>query len=188
MRTKNNLKFNNTPSHVILSPSDNDKVLNFINFDNIGSNSLLKSSAFRKIQLSSKANMGNIFNSASDFSLKYDNIRDLYLSDSNSQDSNYYGIRRQHNFNSISSVTNNFNSNLDNNSLAKLTNYNFNISTVNNSNVDSLVIPKGDNENKLLTNSFNGYDSNSSSNEVESSSVFKKLNSKNTGIDEYLNS
>jgi hypothetical protein len=114
------------PTHVLLSPIDNNKVLNFINFDNMGANTVGKANAFRKIQASSKATPQNLFNSASDFTLKYSRISDLYLSGLSPQDSLYYGNRRQHEYNSISSLTNNSSTQLDVQSVSKLLDYNYN--------------------------------------------------------------
>jgi len=187
MRTTKTLKFSNTPSHAILSPSDNDKVLNFINFDKIGSSTLTTSGAFRKIQFASKTTPGSLFNSPSEFSLKYGKINDLYLSNSDSQDSMYYGTRRQHNFNSISSLTNNFNSNLDNKSLNTMLSYNSGFQT-SNSNSDLEIVSFGSNsrENDVLSNLMSSKSNSTISKSVGIKSIDKELSSKNSKAQDHL--
>jgi len=126
MRSKTQNSQEAVPSHVLLSPLDNSNILNFINFNNLGSSTLSSSSAFKKIQFSTKTNPQNLFQSSDDFSLKYNKIYDLYLSDMNSQDNTSYGVSRQHNYSSSKSITNNFSTQLDNASVNKLLSYNYN--------------------------------------------------------------
>jgi len=126
MRSKTQNSQEAVPSHVLLSPLDNSNILNFVNFNNLGSSTLSSSSAFKKIQFSSKTNPQNLFQSSDDFSLKYNKIYDLYISDMNAQDSTSYGISRQHNYSSSKSINNNFSTQLDNKSVGKLLSYNYN--------------------------------------------------------------
>jgi len=152
MRSKNNNILESTPTHALLSPTDNSKVLDFINFNNLGSNTINMSNAFKKIQSSTKTNTQELFNTESDFSLKYNKINNLYLNDSNAHDSLYYGIKRQHEYTSSLSLFNNSTSQLDNNSVSKLLDYNFNYN--NNTNLynnTSLY----NNSTKLKTNTLN---------------------------------
>lgn len=114
-----------TPAHVLLSPVDNNKVLDFINFNAIGSNLITGSNAFKKIQSASKVNSADLYNSSSDYTLKYNKINNLYLSDLNTQDSLFYGMKRQHEYTSTSSVFNNANTYVDNNSVSKVLDYNY---------------------------------------------------------------
>ena len=125
MNNKSAGKVTSTPSHLILSPSDNSKILNFLNFNSIGSNTLDTSSSFKKIQSFSKTNPQELFNTSSDFSLKYNKLSSLYKSDSDLINSTSYGTFRQHNYNSMSSLTNQFTTNLDSKSVDKLLNYNY---------------------------------------------------------------
>ena len=114
-----------TPAHVLLSPVDNNKVLDFINFNAIGSNLITGSNAFKKIQSASKVNSADLYNNSSDYTLKYNKINNLYLSDLNTQDSLFYGMKRQHEYASTSSVFNNSNTYVDNNSVSKVLDYNY---------------------------------------------------------------
>lgn len=114
-----------TPAHVLLSPVDNNKVLDFINFNAIGSNLITGSNAFKKIQSASKVNSADLYNNSSDYTLKYNKINNLYLSDLNTQDSLFYGMKRQHEYTSTSSVFNNSSTYVDNNSVSKVLDYNY---------------------------------------------------------------
>jgi len=125
MRSKTNVNLSSTPAHAILSPVDNDKILSFINFNNIGSSTLSSSTAFKKIQSASKTSPQLLFNNISDFSLKYNKINNLYLDELNTNDGLFYGIRRQHNYSSTASMLNSGQSNLDNKSVSKLISYNY---------------------------------------------------------------
>jgi hypothetical protein len=111
MRSKTNVNLSSTPAHAILSPVDNDKILSFINFNNIGSSTLSSSTAFKKIQSASKTSPQLLFN--------------LYLDELNTNDGLFYGIRRQHNYSSTASMLNSGQSNLDNRSVSKLISYNY---------------------------------------------------------------
>ena len=44
------------PSYLLLTPQSNQKILNFINFNKSGINTLNNSTAFKKIQFASKIN------------------------------------------------------------------------------------------------------------------------------------
>lgn len=125
MRSESNINLSSTPTHSILSPSDNNKILNFINFKNIGDNTINNANAFKKIQTSTKTNVNDLFNSSSDFSLKYNKINNLYLTDLQPQESLAYGIKRQHEYGSVTSLSNSSATCLDNKSVSKLLDYNF---------------------------------------------------------------
>ena len=129
MRAKTQNQIESVPAHALLSPVDNTGILNFINFNNLGSTTLNNSAAFKKAQYSTKTTPQNLFSSADDFALKYNKIYDLYLSDMSTQDNLSYGISRQHNYTSSSSVSNGFSTQLDNKSVSKLLSYNYNYST-----------------------------------------------------------
>jgi len=132
MRAKTQAELGSTPTHMLLSPSDNNNILNFINFNNLGSTTLGASTAFKKIQSASKTNPQPLFSATNDYSLKYNKIYDLYLSDLSTQDNLTYGINRQHNYSSSASLLNNLSTQLDNNSVNKFLSYNY--STGNNNN------------------------------------------------------
>lgn len=69
------------PTQAIMSPTDNKKILNFINFNNLGSSNLNTSTAFKKIQSASKFNPSELFTYPSDYSSVYTKLSNLYLSD-----------------------------------------------------------------------------------------------------------
>ena len=118
-------KVTSTPAHLILSPLDNSKVLNFLNFNEIGSDSLVAANAFKRIQFFSKTNPQELFSNTSDFSLKYSKFNNLYQNDTNINNSMTYGTLRQHNYNSSSSFTNQFNTFLDPKSVEAFMGYNY---------------------------------------------------------------
>lgn len=97
-----------TPAHLLLLPLDNHKMLNFLNFNDIGANNLNESSAFKKIKMFSKTYVSNLSYLPSSFNDRYKNLTSLYISDSEFLDSYLYGSKRQHNFLSSSSLFNNF--------------------------------------------------------------------------------
>lgn len=161
-----------TPSHVLLSPTDNSKILNFINFNDLGESSLMASSAFKKIQSASKASHSTLFTDTGDMALKYNKIHDLYVTGGEVQEGRSYGINRQHNFTSKATTTNNFKSYLDDRSVAKALTYNSNqnLSTgmyVNPANVEGVTI-----SHTVNTNNTSGILSpNLSADSLESSSI-----------------
>jgi len=93
-------------------------------FADLGTNNVKDSTAFKKIQYFSKTNPQQLYGNVSEFNLRYKKLADLYLNDSESTQTNNYGTLRQHNFTSLSSSTNNFNSLLDSKSLDTFMDYN----------------------------------------------------------------
>jgi hypothetical protein len=156
MRAKTQSELGSTPTHILLSPSDNNNILNFINFNNLGSTTLGASTAFKKIQSASKTNPQSLFSNSSDYSLKYNKIYDLYLTELSTQDNLMYGINRQHNYSSSASLLNNLSTQLDNDSVAKFLDYNYSTlkSTkyTNSSNTEILVNLDNKNFNQNTTN------------------------------------
>ena len=119
----NNSNGSSTPAHILLSPSDNTKILNFTNFNDIGINTLDGSKAFKKIQKFSKTNTQDLFTNISDFSTRYTRIADMYYTNKNLIDASTYSTIRQHNFTSNTSTQNHSVSFLDTNSVSKFLNY-----------------------------------------------------------------
>jgi hypothetical protein len=117
-----------TPAHLLLSPSDNAKILNFTNFNDIGSNTLQASKAFKKIQKFSKTNNQDLFTNVSDFNSRYTRLTDLYYTNNNLVDSNTYSTVRQHNFTSNLSTQNQPSTFLDTTALKAFNNYNNSLS------------------------------------------------------------
>jgi len=152
-QNKNTTRLTSTPAHLLLSPSDNSKVLNFMNFNDIGNSTVKDSSAFKKIQYFSKTNPQSLFTNVSDFNLKYKKLSNLYLNDTLPSNTSSYGTFRQHNYSSMASTTNNFNTLMDSSSFNKFMEYNLNSA---NSDTKSLLNQNMDvanRENTLLTNS-----------------------------------
>merc|ERR1712196_584595 len=121
-----NTNLSSTPAHVVLSPTDNLNLLNFMNLDNIGISTIKDSTAFKKIQFFTKTNPTNLFNVKSDFQNSFTKLNNLYLNDLGLNQSYTYGMDRQHTYTSLSSSLPMFATLLDNSSVNKFFNYNFN--------------------------------------------------------------
>jgi hypothetical protein len=93
-------------------------------FSDVGTSGVKDSAAFKKIQYFSKTNPQQLYSNMSEFNLKYKKISDLYLNDAEPNTTFSYGTKRQHNFASSASLTNNSNSLLDNKGLKTLLEYN----------------------------------------------------------------
>jgi len=129
MSAKSQIPTVNIPSHVLVSPSDNKNILEFLDFNSLGSSTLTTSGAFKKIQLSSKFSSENLTNLTSEFSDRYNKVNNLYSGVDSSQDALYYGIKRQHNYTSRESLLNNTSGLIDKNSLTKVLELNTGSST-----------------------------------------------------------
>ncbi len=114
-----------TPAHLLVIPSDNYKLLNFVNFSDIGSSSIQEINAFKKIRMFSKTYTSNLSFIPNNYSQKFKFFSNLYLNDNSFMDSQAYGFKRQHNFLSTSSLLNNQSTFLNMNSLNKFINFNF---------------------------------------------------------------
>lgn len=114
-----------TPAHLLVIPLDNNKFLNFLNFNDIGSNSIQEVNAFKKIKMYSKTYTSNLVLPVNNFTNKYKNISKLYINDNIFTDSYLYGMKRQHNFLSSNALLNNQSTFLDIRSANKLINFNF---------------------------------------------------------------
>jgi heme/copper-type cytochrome/quinol oxidase subunit 2 len=89
-----------TPAYLLVLPTDNAKILNHLNFSEIGTNTLKDSQAFRKIRQSSKTFTSNLVLTPTTLTSKYNTLADLYLKDNNLTGTLNYGNRRQHNLTS----------------------------------------------------------------------------------------
>jgi len=110
-----------TPAHLLVLPNDNAKVLNHLNFNDIGANTLKESQAFKKIRQSSKTFTSNLVLTPGTFVGKYNSLHDLYLRDSSLSDSGSYGNVRQHNLTATLASINVNRVSLDTTSALKLT-------------------------------------------------------------------
>jgi hypothetical protein len=98
---------------------DNFKLLNFVNFNDIGSNPLNESAAFKKIRMFSKTFTANLVTIPNNFSDKYHKFSAFINNDLLFFDSLTYGFKRQHNYLNNSAITNNNSTFFDLNSSAK---------------------------------------------------------------------
>jgi len=115
-----------TPAYLLTIPFDNYKLLYFMNFNDIGANSIHESNAFKKIKMFSKTYTTNLIFNLNNFSAKYKNLTNLYINDNLYTDSYLYGIKRQHSFLSSSAVFNNQLTFMNLKSLNRLITFNFN--------------------------------------------------------------
>jgi len=115
-----------SPAHLLLSPSDNSKLISGASFNNIGLSSVKDSSAFKKIQYFSKADNSFCNSSVSNLSNRYNRISNMYLNTSKFNDSYSYGTFRQHNYTSLNSNLSSFESLLDNKGVTKFVNFTLN--------------------------------------------------------------
>jgi hypothetical protein len=126
-----------------------------MNFDNVGISTVKDSTAFKKIQFFSKIDHTSLFNLKSDFNNSFNKLSTLYSNDLDFNYSANYGMDRQHNYTSLASTLPMFSTNLDNNSVQKFYNYNFNNSTRDNTSKSPYTINR--------TTYFNADENNSDS-------------------------
>ena len=112
-----------TPAHLLLLPLDQKKILNFFNFNNIGSDNLKESSAFKKISCASKTFNSNLVTPLTPFVGKYKKVNQLHSSENSFNLSNNYGLVRQHNLLSLKATTSQYSTFLDKNSFDKFLSY-----------------------------------------------------------------
>lgn len=101
-----------TPAHLLLMPSDSSGSANFLNFKDIGISTLRESSAFSKIRNFSKAYSTQLVHDPSNFVSKYQKLSSLYMDENSFLDTSSFGVGKQHNFASISTLGNGFSSTL----------------------------------------------------------------------------
>jgi len=131
MNTNSNVTKSLTPTHAILSPSDNSKILNFIDLNAIGDNNLSNLTSFRNCQLAYKFNKSSIFESHGNYNITYSKLSDNYVNTLLTQNNHTYGITRQHNYSSLNSTLNNSHNTLDSKSVDLLLNYNADLDNLN---------------------------------------------------------
>ena len=114
-----------TPAHLLVIPTDNYKLLNFINFNDIGSSNIQEINAFKKIRMFSKTYTSNLSFIPNNYSQKFKTFSNLYTNDLSFIDSYMYGLKRQHNYLSSTSLLNNQSTFLNMSSINKFINFNF---------------------------------------------------------------
>lgn len=144
-----------TPAHLLVLPVDNAKILNFMNFDNIGANPLKASNAFKRIRSHSKVYTTNLVHTPSVFTDKYVKLNSLFVNENDLNNSSNYGLKRQHNLTSIAATTSINSTFLDRNSMSKFLNYNLQYNTDNNKtdlfNQDLDLWTKGDKSSTVIS-------------------------------------
>jgi hypothetical protein len=158
----------------LLSPNNNFNILNFINIKDIGGNTLYESNAFTTIKSHSKIPTSKMLSDESDFTFRYNKIKDLYLNESYTQDTTTYVTNRQHDVTSLNTLPSKY-SQIDTKGFNKFLEYNLNKpstfpSNLNNNLKTLLVQDNSDNKNSLNSNqiiynnttlnSFRNYNSN----------------------------
>lgn len=99
-----------TPSHLLLLPLDSGNMANFMNFKNIGLNTLEESSAFAKIRNATKVYNSHLVHTPTTFTNKYYTLNTLFLDENSYLNSASFGVKKQHNLLSVGALGNSFNS------------------------------------------------------------------------------
>lgn len=109
-----------TPSHLLLVPSDNNKIINFLNFNDIGTNKINESNAFKKIKIISKSSDFDLYNKNNSdyFNSKFKSFYNSNLI-SNNIDSFTFSSKKEFTFLNSLSFVNNSSFILDYNSINK---------------------------------------------------------------------
>ena len=115
-----------SPAHVLVLPSDNSRILNLMNFKDIGIDTLQASKAFKQIRASARIYTTNLVHNPSFFTDKYIKFNNLFFNENDILNSNNFGLKRQHTLTSAASTTSINSTFLDKKSLNKLLNYNLN--------------------------------------------------------------
>lgn len=96
-----------TPAHLLILPIDNFKLLNFLNFNDVGTSALREMNAFKKIKAFSKTSTTELVTSAFSNphhkSLINETTSDLIFSESIN-----FGLKRQHSLINNSVILNNY--------------------------------------------------------------------------------
>ena len=95
-----------TPAHLLLTPLDSGNATNFLSFQDIGTNTLAESNAFAKIRNSTKVYNSHLAQTNSTFSKKFADLNSLYVDENTYLRSGVFGVEKQHNLTSISSLGN----------------------------------------------------------------------------------
>lgn len=113
-----------TPAHLLFVPSDNNKLLNFLNFSDVGSNPLNESAAFKKTKIFSKVSNLNLIASSYSFESRYKTLSFLFKNDNAYPESSLFTVKRQHNFLNSMAIMNNYETFFNKKSLYKWVSFN----------------------------------------------------------------
>jgi hypothetical protein len=132
----------NTPGHLLLSPTDNNLILNNIDFSNVGNSISKDTEAFKKIQKYSKIVNNNISQDLLNNNLRFEKINNLYLNVNSLNNNSFnYGTYRQHNFTSLNSTLPSYSSLIDKNALDKFFDYSLNTNIKNSKLLNNIIVP-----------------------------------------------
>ena len=120
-----------TPAHLLVLPLDNSKLLNFMDFNTIGSSTLKESNAFKKIRMYSKVYTTNLVHTSSNFTDKYIKLNSLFFNENELTNSLSYGLKRQHNLTASTATTSIYSTFLDQKSMDKFLNFTLQQNTTN---------------------------------------------------------
>jgi len=119
-----------TPAHLLLIPANMTATSTFLNFKDIGLNTLKESAAFSKIRNFTKAYSTHLVHSPSHFTTKYQKLNSLYTDESSFLNTSSLGHTKQHTLTSVSTLGNDFTSNsLDLKSFSQFLDSNAGLST-----------------------------------------------------------
>ena len=86
----------NFPTHQLLLPIDTHKMVNFFNAEDLGVSNLSESTAFKKIKSFSKKDYFNMSLGNNASTLRFNELRELYIKDESTFNSYFYEVSRQH--------------------------------------------------------------------------------------------
>lgn len=107
-------------------PLDNNKRLNFTNFNDIGAAHQKNTHAFSSIRANSKTFNTNLVHTPSNLTSKYVLLNQLHTNENTFAESLNYGLKRQHTLTTAEATTNTYASFLDKKSMTKLLQSNLN--------------------------------------------------------------
>lgn len=158
-----------TPAHLLLIPLDSGSMANFINFKNIGLNTLQASSAFSKIRNATKVYNSHLVHTPSNLTSKYNQLNSMFSTENDFLTTSSFGAKRQHNLASVSALGNTYASTiLDAASFDKFLNTNLLVNSA--STNENLLKPTAESALSLNKSSSNGLSS------VDSSRLTSLLN------------
>lgn len=118
-----------TPAHLLLIPANMSSTSTFLNFKDIGLNTLKESSAFSKIRNFTKAYSTHLVHTPSYFTAKYQKLNSLYTNENSFLNTSSFGHTKQHTLTSVSTLGNDFtSSSLDLKSFSQFLDANFGFS------------------------------------------------------------
>lgn len=121
-----------TPAHLLLVPTDSSAMVSFLPFKNIGLNTLQESSAFAKIRNATKVYNSHLVHTPSSLTSKYHQLSAVFSSEDDFLTTSSFGIKKQHNLSSVSSLGNTFSASmLDSSSFDKFLNTNLALNSSN---------------------------------------------------------